>query len=196
MQIVNIKINPIHQRRKDVKMKKTLIFLICFIASIRIHAQQIKNPKKHLQQYAEMINSFYYTQPPRPLPKYFSVQGNVLEYISEFLKEKSTSPKVKEYILNHNWLFLKKIDTTEFTKRYQTIKLKQLKPYLKKELSVQSNLDIYHVFSPFVVSFDCKKAFVVSQLSSRTEVIEISVYFFEIKNGKWKLVKSMISYLI
>ncbi|MFD0939938.1 hypothetical protein [Pedobacter boryungensis] len=131
----------------------------------------------------------------KDLPKTFTVNGDMLSYISEFLGKNSTSLSVKKYVTENGWGFIKDVDTLGLLRRFKKIHTRRLNLFIDN-MTIKSNLNFSYSLSPIIFSEDNKKAFLICQKNSSIEVYEVKVYFFIKQSDKWVLIKTIAPYII
>lgn len=199
MAIENLRTNQelIKKVVNNVIMKKILL-IILFFTGIRVaDAQEVSNdPKSNLAFYAAVFSDRCKTLDTH-LPNGFTVNGDMLTYIDEFMAEKSSAPGLKKFIMENDWDFIKKADTTGKIRHREYIEIKKLIPLLSKGITpAKKRSDLFYTFSPIIFSGDKKKAFLVFDTANKGEVLGVVACFFEVRNGKWKLVNSMVPFYI
>lgn len=179
-------------------MKKLILIItsLVLIGPFAISQEISENPKSDLLFYGAVFSEQCKTTDNR-LPKGFTVSGEMLTYLDEFLAKKSFASGLKKYISENGWAFLKEVDTAGKLKQRQYVETKRLASLLGKGviISKKSN-ELFFTFSPIIFSKDRTKAFLVFDKANKGELLGVTACFFEFKNGKWKLVNTMVPYLI
>lgn len=179
-------------------MRTLLLFIMFSFATTTVAVSQevSKDYKADLGFYAAVIDSQFKTAGAH-FPKQLYINGTMLTYVGEFLEEKTLASGLKKYILENGWDFLKDIDTTGYRKLYAQININDLKPLLDRQTRLSpKSTEVQFRLSPVIFLKDRTKAFLVLHKSENGQIFEVMTYFFEQKNGKWKLVKTMEPYLI
>lgn len=175
-------------------MRNRLIFLvILFFTSNMLLAKNRLQLKDNNYLFASIFNSTHLTG---SLPSSFSVNNGMLKYIPEFLEKNTLSPTLKDYIEKNDWIYISSFSPSSFLKENRIVRMKALKNSLNPNLTFSSTANYNYTLSPPLFSKDNKRAFVISQTNSNNEVLTVTVYFFEMKNGVWSLITQIIPYLI
>ena len=176
--------------------KKSIIILFLLFGKISYSQIVSFDVKDNLKLYAITFNEIEKKMIlEKELPKTFVVNGSMLSYISEFLGKNSTSLSVKKYVTENGWGFINDIDTLNSLRKFKKIHIKQLKPFINN-FTIKNKLNFNYSLSPVIFSPDNKKAFLICQKNSSTEVYEVEVYFFIKQSDKWILIKTIVPYII
>ena len=120
---------------------------------------------------------------------YANVSSRGLISLGNIIRELSDDQKNNYLLDTGEFGFLVGYKDTTSTLNHH-FKLKKMKFFLKGDKPMKANCDIYISFSPILYSADSSKAFFISSLSTKTEVVSDSSFFLEKIGDHWKLVKN------
>lgn len=181
------------RRRKNAN-SRIIILLAWLILPTFANAQKVSfSDKDDIAIYTRSMNSilkndrFGYILPDR-----LFISGNVLDYITEFMAEKTTSPTVKKTWSTKEWSFVPNADTVNYKRTVKVLKTRKLFLDTKEKLVKRAPVRID--FSPVIYSENHDKAVVIYQRSATTDMLERLVFYFVKQNGVWTLVNTQVPY--
>ncbi|WAC41207.1 hypothetical protein [Pedobacter sp. SL55] len=103
--------------------------------------------------------------------------------------------KLNSVLKKFNWNLSSNKNQDDNFKKTKLIKAKKILPYLKNEPVIYKGSDWSLEVSNVIFSKEQNEAIMVMRASSKTEVLDLTVYYFEFKNGQWILSKELSSFL-
>ncbi len=188
----NIKTRLIQPKKRNVNMR-IILTIIFFSLSPTLHAQIVKRNKSTCL-YALAID-YRINQGDSRIPKSIVINDNLWNDLKQM---QSINYSIElDSLLNYidrNFQNIKK--GNESTRKPKTIKANKILPYLKKEATIYKEEDWSLEASSLFFSEKGSHAVMILRASSKIEMLDICIYFFEQKNGKWILLKELSPSLI
>lgn len=128
------------------------------------------------------------------LPKSIVINNAIFDSLDE-LQTASYSKKLDSVLKKVNWNLSSNKNQDDNFKKKKLIKAKKILPYLKNEPVIYKGRDWSLEVSHVIFSKEQNEAIMVMRASSKTEVLDLAVYYFEFKNGQWILSKELSPFL-
>lgn len=179
------------QRKRNVNMR-FILAIISILFTSNIYAQALK---KHdpIYFYALSIDSRIKNGDKR-LPKSIVINNSIFDSLNE-LQTVSYSKNLDSVFKKINWDLSSNKNHDNNFKIPRSIKAKKILPYLKNEPIIYKESDWSLEVSHVIFSKEENKAIIAMRASSNTEILDLTVYYFELKNGQWILSKELSPFL-
>lgn len=128
------------------------------------------------------------------LPKSIVINNNIFNSLNE-LQTVSYSKKLDSVFKKVNWNLSSNKNQSDNFKETKLIKAKKILPYLKNEPIIYNGNSWSLEVSNVIFSKEYNKAIMAMRASSNTEILDLTVYYFELINGQWILSKEISPFL-
>jgi len=171
-------------------MVRAILTIVSILFTSNIYSQEFKKHDPGLF-YVLSINARI-NNGDKKLPKSIIINNAIFNSLNE-LKTVSYSRKLDSIFKKVNWdLSRNKDDDVRKTK---LIKAKKIVSYLKNAPIIYKGSDWSLEISRVIFSKDENEAVMAMRTSSKTEILDLTVYYFEVKNGQWILSKELSPFL-
>ncbi len=177
---------------KNVNMRIVLT-IISFSLVSSLYAQIIKRDNP-LLLYGLAIDTRI-NQGDTRLPKSININDNLWNELREMQSIKS-STKLDSILKIFVWNFPDNKKRVERIKTLKKISANRILPYLKNTATIYKDKDWFLDASSLVFSENGNQAILILRTSSKIEILDLCIYFFEQKSGKWILSEELSPWLI
>ena len=191
MERESIKTLIIQLRKRDVSMR-TILTILLILFAFNIQAQSLKK-NDPIYLYALSIDARI-TNGDKRMPKRVIVNNGIFNEVNE-LQTSNYSKKLDSIIKKLNGDLSTKEIQYDSLEKVKSIKAKKILPYLKNKPTIYKGSDWSLEVSGIIFSDKGNKAILAMRTSSNTEVLDISIHYFEFKDGKWILSKELSPFL-
>lgn len=171
---------------------RTILTILLILFAFNIQAQSLKK-NDPISLYALSIDARI-TNGDKRMPKRVIVNNGIFKEVNE-LQTSNYSKKLDSIIRKLNGDLSTKEIQYDSLEKVKSIKAKKILPYLKNKPTIYNGSDWSLEVSGIIFLDKGNKAILAVRASSNTEVLDISIYYFEFKDGKWILSKELSPFL-
>ena len=171
---------------------RTALTILLILFAFNIQAQSLKK-NDPIYLYALSIDARI-TNGDKRMPKRVIVNNGIFNEVNE-LQASNYSKKLDSIIRKLNGDLSTKEIQYDSLEKVKSIKAKKISPYLKNKPTIYEGSDWSLELSGIIFSDKGNKAILAMRTSSNTEVLDISIYYFEFKDGKWIFSKELSPFL-
>ncbi|MDQ8004411.1 MAG: hypothetical protein REI64_06385 [Pedobacter sp.] len=146
-----------------------------------------------LRFYALAIDSRIH-QGDKRLPKSIAINNNIWQQVAE-LQVVNYSKRLDSALKIFKWNLSSSENKNNNFKKPQLIKVNKILPHLGKTAIIYKEQDWFLEVSSMIFSIKGDKAVMVLRTSSKNEILDMCVYFFDYKNGNWVLAEEISPFL-